>query len=57
LRALFASNLEGKQAVAPEAAADRTATEEAKAQAPYWRYLLLAAAACLVLEVLLRDWW
>ena len=32
-------------------------SEEQKSQAPDWRYFLVAALVCLVLEVWLRDWW
>ncbi|HEY3324371.1 MAG TPA: BatA domain-containing protein [Planctomycetota bacterium] len=53
LRNVFASNtLDGKVA-----GGQRQWDDEQKAQAPDWRYFLLAAIGCLLLEVWLRDWW
>jgi hypothetical protein len=52
LRAIFTSNPQGA------AAADQAVVEwddERKSQAPDWRWFLVAAAACLLLEVWLRD--
>jgi hypothetical protein len=54
LRNVFTSNSAAAEAGVP---ALRPWDEEQKAQAPDWRYFLVAAALCLLLEVLLRDFW
>ena len=57
LQALFTSNL--TEAAAQDAGVKLGAqsTDELKAQAPDWRYFLVAALLCLLLEVLVRDYW
>ncbi|GMV79385.1 MAG: hypothetical protein AMXMBFR7_05690 [Planctomycetota bacterium] len=56
IQALYASNLKEEDPdEGPKLALQ--ADEELKAQAPDWRYLLVAALACLLLEVALRDFW
>ena len=54
LRDIFASNsLENKGA----GGAAHEWDDEQKSQAPDWRYFLVAALGCLLLEVCLRDFW
>jgi hypothetical protein len=57
LQTLFTSNL--TEAAAQDAGVKLGAqsTDELKAQAPDWRYFLVAALLCLLLEVLVRDYW
>jgi hypothetical protein len=58
LQSLFASNLTGDET--GPAARRRLAElsmEERKAQATDWRLFLVAAAACLLLEIFVRDFW
>ncbi|MCZ7645738.1 MAG: BatA and WFA domain-containing protein [Planctomycetota bacterium] len=56
VQGLFASNLSGdKEDEGPRLR--HQADDELKAQAPDWRYLLVAALVCLLLEVGLRDFW
>jgi hypothetical protein len=55
LRNVFASNtLDAKAGTLPGL---RQWDEEQKSQAPEWRYFLVAALVCLLLEVWLRDFW
>ena len=55
LRNVFASNtLDAKAGSLPGL---RQWDEEQKSQAPEWRYFLVAALVCLLLEVGLRDFW
>ena len=55
LRETFASNT---MDASLGASGVRTAwDDERKSQAPDWRYFLVAALACLLLEVVLRDFW
>ncbi|MGD0094637.1 MAG: hypothetical protein ABSE73_32405, partial [Planctomycetota bacterium] len=55
IRNIFASNTMDARA---GAAAGQSGpwNEEQKSQAPDWRYFLVAALGCLLLEVWLRDW-
>ena len=55
LRAVFTSNSVEKSGVAN--AVQMQWDDEQKAQAPDWRYFLVAALACLLLELWLRDYW
>jgi hypothetical protein len=59
LKPLFASNQEGpkRQAESDLSALQGQSLDELKAQAHDWRYFLLAAFCCLLLEVVLRDFW
>ncbi|HYF49323.1 MAG TPA: hypothetical protein VEJ63_07955, partial [Planctomycetota bacterium] len=54
LKAVFASNQLERSAVSSHGA---EWDDERKAQAPDWRYFLVAALLCLLLEVWLRDFW
>jgi len=56
IRNIFASNTAETKAGAAGGPAGPW-SEEQKSQAPDWRYFLVAALLCLVLEVWLRDWW
>jgi hypothetical protein len=57
LQPLVASNL--KESADPDAGLKLgpQSDQELKARAPDWRYFLVAALVCLLLEVLLRDFW
>ncbi|MCW8131205.1 MAG: BatA and WFA domain-containing protein [Planctomycetota bacterium] len=58
LRALFTSNQTEPSATAEEGVKiGQQSSEELKSQAPDWRYFLLAAVVCLLLEVIVRDFW
>lgn len=57
LRNLFASNLEERPAADPGIELKEHSSDELKAQAPEWRYFLVAALLCLLLEVWVRDYW
>ena len=54
IRATFASTPTDKNHAAHNAV-DNPWDDERKSQAPDWRYFLVAALACLLLEVLVRD--
>lgn len=54
LKAVFAGVAADESAAKIQAQA---LSAEQKALAPEWRYCLIAALACLMLEVLLRDFW
>jgi len=54
LRTVFASNNVERSATA---ASNVEWDNERKAQAPDWRYFLVAALLCLLLELWLRDFW
>ncbi|MCY3020363.1 MAG: hypothetical protein NTW87_15195 [Planctomycetota bacterium] len=56
IRNIFASNTMDARAV-PGAGGQRQWDEEQKSQAPDWRYFLVAAMVCLLLEALVRDYW
>ena len=57
LQALFASNLVEAAGSVPSPKISSQSDDELKAQAPDWRYLLVAALACLLLELLVREFW
>ena len=58
LNSLFTSNLMTDAALPdPGVKLEAQASDELKAQAPDWRYFLVAAMFCLLLEVLVRDFW
>jgi hypothetical protein len=58
LRAPFASHIpEGDADREAPRKLDQQAREEALARQPEWRYFLVAALLCLLLEVLVRDLW
>lgn len=58
LQALFAANLAEEHPEHDEGLKiDGQSSAELKAQAPDWRYFIAAAALCLLLEVLVRDFW
>lgn len=58
LRTLFPSNQKGEQGLAEDGPTlKHQSPEELKAQAHDWRYFLVAALLCLLLEVLIRDIW
>jgi len=56
IRGLFASNPKDAAALA-DSLRQFQLDEEQKRQAPDWRYFLVAALGCLLLEVWLRDLW
>ncbi len=55
LKNIFATVVSGENSSARAAAAQLS--DEQKRLAPEWRWCLLAAMCCLVLEVALRDFW
>lgn len=58
LQAVFASNPAGPAPGVEEGIRlGNQSSAELKAQAPDWRYFLVAALACLLLEVIVRDFW
>ncbi|MBI3828640.1 MAG: BatA domain-containing protein [Planctomycetes bacterium] len=58
LRALFASNSTDNSGKAEDGVKlGNQSNDELKAQAPDWRYFLIAALVCLLLEVIARDFW
>ena len=58
LQALFSSNLTDVQLEPDEGLKiEGQSSAELKAQAPDWRYFLVAALLCLLLEVVVRDFW
>ena len=55
VRNIFASNTQEKNHAATGNPLDNPWDDERKSQAPDWRYFLVAALGCLLLEVVVRD--
>jgi len=57
LRGLYSSNPEEHAGAAGPMQLSKEAKDELKRASPMWLYFMVAAAVCLLLEVMVRDFW